>query len=210
MAVHVATYKEGESEPRYWDDPSPLTHKVSLDHYRRESARIFKLFQDTMPAGGEIVFIDYTLPVRTMMLERYPELRLPSGPFDLDTPLPPPPEHVDWASLETNVIPVSTEPSKEEENPSRSSTPSPGVDRPTSPSGIDGILASGSSTPRSDPAPLPLEESEPGSDAPPTWHDIALSIGAEFMRTIRNETYEQLGYTLSAGIARNKMLAKVC
>ncbi|KAG9123491.1 DNA-directed DNA polymerase eta rad30, partial [Ceratobasidium sp. 392] len=206
MAVHVATYKEGESEPRYWDDPSPLTHKVSLDHYRRESARIFKLFQDTMPAGGEIVFIDYTVPVRTAMLERYPELELPSGPFDLDTPLPPPPEHVDWTSLETNVIPVSAELPKDEKNNSRPVTPTPGADPSST---IDNILSSGPSTPRSDSTPLPSEEPEPGSDAPPTWHDIALSIGAEFMRTIRDETCKQLGYTLSAGIARNKMLAKL-
>jgi DNA polymerase eta len=26
--VHVATYKEGEAEPGYWDDPDTLTHKV--------------------------------------------------------------------------------------------------------------------------------------------------------------------------------------
>ncbi|KAG8700469.1 DNA-directed DNA polymerase eta rad30 [Ceratobasidium sp. 394] len=216
MAVHVATYKEGESEPRYWDDPSPLTHKVSLDHYRRESARIFKLFQDTMPTGGEIekasideVFIDYTLPVRAIMLERYPELGLPSGPFDLDTSLPQPPERIDWTSLETNVIPASTELAKDETTTSRPSTPISGIDSPPSPSGVDGDLPPRSCTPQSGATPLPPEEPEPGSHAPPTWHDVALSIGAELMRTIREETYEKLGYTLSAGIARNKMLAKL-
>ncbi|KAG8745125.1 DNA-directed DNA polymerase eta rad30 [Ceratobasidium sp. 414] len=209
MAVHVATYKEGESEPRYWDDPSPLTHKVSLDHYRRESSRIFKLFQDTMPAGGEIVFIDYTLPVRSVMLERYPELRLPSGPFDLDTPLPQPPGYIDWASLETNVISASTELSKGETSTSRPSTPTPGANPPSSPLGVDSILAFGSSMSHPDSTLSQPEEPEPESDAPPTWHDIALSIGAEFMRAIRKETCEKLGYTLSAGIARNKMLAKL-
>ncbi|QRV89435.1 DNA repair protein REV1 [Ceratobasidium sp. AG-Ba] len=223
MAVHVATYKEGESEPRYWDDPSPLTHKVSLDHYRRESAQIFKLFQDMMPAGGEIekasideVFVDYTIPVRALMLERYPQLQLPSGPFDLDTPLPPPPEHIDWISLETNVIPARSEPPKNE-TASRPATPALDTDRTSSPGAIDGALASGSSTPRSDhdslvlpkTEPEPETEIEPGNDAPPTWHDVALSIGAELMRATRKETYEKLGYTLSAGIARNKMLAKL-
>jgi hypothetical protein len=29
MAVHVATYKEGDSEPQYWENPSSATHKVS-------------------------------------------------------------------------------------------------------------------------------------------------------------------------------------
>lgn len=29
VVVHVATYKEGEKEPGYWDNPDTLTHKVS-------------------------------------------------------------------------------------------------------------------------------------------------------------------------------------
>lgn len=28
--VHVATYKEGEKEPGYWENPDTLTHKVRL------------------------------------------------------------------------------------------------------------------------------------------------------------------------------------
>lgn len=28
--VHVATYREGEAEPGYWDNPDTLTHKVIL------------------------------------------------------------------------------------------------------------------------------------------------------------------------------------
>lgn len=30
VAVHVATYKEGEKEPGYWDNPDTLTHKVGI------------------------------------------------------------------------------------------------------------------------------------------------------------------------------------
>lgn len=30
MVVHVATYKEGESEPGYWEDVDTNTHKVSI------------------------------------------------------------------------------------------------------------------------------------------------------------------------------------
>ncbi|CCO30498.1 DNA polymerase eta subunit [Rhizoctonia solani AG-1 IB] len=129
MAVHVATYKEGDGEPQYWDDPSPTTHKVSLDHYRRESSRVFQLFQDMMPAGGEM----------------------------------------------------------DNDDASRSRTP------PVA----------------SEPASDTIEPPEIGSDAPLTWHDVALSIAAELMRDIRQATFEKLGYTLSAGIARNKMLAKL-
>ena len=32
--VHVATLAEGDSEPRYHQNPSKATHKVSLDFYR--------------------------------------------------------------------------------------------------------------------------------------------------------------------------------
>ncbi|KAF8604519.1 DNA/RNA polymerase [Ceratobasidium sp. AG-I] len=230
MAVHVATYKEGDNEPHYWDDPSPTSHKVSLDHYRRESAKIFQLFQDMIPAGGEIekasideVFIDYTIPARNLLLERYPQLALPPGPFDLDTPLPPPPDRIDWTAIETNVIPVASELPKEEASVPKPNTSVPHEDVPSSPSGIEGVLASGDSTPHSISEPLPEDEAEieagvepepepeivPGSDAPPTWHDVALSIGAELMRETRVETFRKLGYTLSAGIARNKMLAKL-
>ena len=35
--VHVATYKEGEAEPGYWENPDTLTHKVS--QHRNESTK---------------------------------------------------------------------------------------------------------------------------------------------------------------------------
>ncbi|CAE6479132.1 unnamed protein product [Rhizoctonia solani] len=229
MSVHVATYKEGDNEPQYWQDPSPATHKVSLDHYRRESSRVFQLFQDMMPAGGEMekasidegtyilpaytplhlfknstVFIDYTIPVRVVMLERYPELRIPDGPFDLDTPLPAPPAQIDWARLNAHVIPVTNDSSADKDKPTRPSTPF--LTNEATSNTMDNTPSS--PVPVSPDSPL-ADLAEVGSDAPPTWHDVALSIAAEFMRDIRQATFEKLGYTLSAGIARNKMLAKL-
>jgi DNA polymerase eta len=32
MVVHVATYKEGEKEPGYWDNVDTMTHKVGLSY----------------------------------------------------------------------------------------------------------------------------------------------------------------------------------
>jgi DNA polymerase eta len=71
------------------------------------------------------------------------------------------------------------------------------------------------------PAPEP-SESEPGAEqdgvahdpgkeeeAQTTWADYAFSIGAEMTQEIRDEVRNTLGYTTSAGIARNKVLAKV-
>ncbi|KAH7341877.1 hypothetical protein B0J17DRAFT_648396 [Rhizoctonia solani] len=180
MAVHVATYKEGDNEPQYWEDPSPTTHKVSLDHYRRESSRVFQLFQDMMPAGGEMekasideVFIDYTIPVRVAMLERYPELRIPDGPFDLDTLLPVPPAKIDWAELNTHVIPVTSDSPTNKSEALRPITPSLGIETVLDARGDVPLSSSGPPSPDMPSADL----TEVGSDAPPTWHDAENFLG---------------------------------
>jgi DNA polymerase eta len=70
MVVHVATYKEGDPEPGYWENPDTKTHKVgstfeltrgantrlqvSLDLYRRESSRVHNAFKESLPAGAEL------------------------------------------------------------------------------------------------------------------------------------------------------------
>ena len=41
---------------------------------------------------------------------------------------------------------------------------------------------------------LPVRRPEPA----PSWHDVALSIGAELMNTLRNTVKTTLGYTMSA------------
>lgn len=43
----------------------------------------------------------------------------------------------------------------------------------------------------------------------PDWDDIALNIGSEIIRSIRKEVFSHLQYTCSAGVARNKSLAKL-
>ncbi|KAL4062234.1 hypothetical protein J3A83DRAFT_4146174 [Scleroderma citrinum] len=176
VAVHVATYKEGEKEPGYWDNVDTRTHKVSLDLYRRESSKIINVFKQTLP-NGEIekasideAFIDLTRPVREKLLERYPHLATvpEDAPDGADSPLPPPPL-INWDQLGV-LIPL---------------TPQDEVSAQDELSNVE----SGYST---------------------TWHDVALSIGAELMAQVREEVSKQLGYTTSAGIARNKFLAKLC
>jgi DNA polymerase eta len=46
-------------------------------------------------------------------------------------------------------------------------------------------------------------------DDDPDWDDIALLIGSEIVRAVRAAIREKLKYTCSAGIAQNKMLAKL-
>ncbi|KAG8970256.1 DNA-directed DNA polymerase eta rad30 [Tulasnella sp. 419] len=190
ILVHVATYKEGESEAGYHDDPNPSTHKVSLDHYRRESTRILNVHQEMMPAGGEVekasideAFFDFTIPVKEAILARYPHLsQVPEdSPEGLDTPLPPAPE-ISWDGLGNLVFAEDTSQSESE----------------------DAELAQGST---SDANTGTMENHKENSKS--TWHDVALSIGAEFMMKMRMEVKTRLGYTTSAGIARNKMLAKL-
>lgn len=41
------------------------------------------------------------------------------------------------------------------------------------------------------------------------WDDVALSIGAELVQSLRDEIYKHLRYTCSAGVACNKILAKL-
>ena len=41
------------------------------------------------------------------------------------------------------------------------------------------------------------------------WDDVAMLIGSEIVRDLREEVWQRLHYTCSAGIARNKMLSKL-
>lgn len=161
--------------------------KVSLDHYRRESMKILRMFQEGLP-GGEIgsilcvlqsrppthvyleriekasideAFIDFTRPVREEILRRYPYLAEvpPDAPRGIDSPLPNPPP-ISWHGLGTVI----------EVNPSPSDTPAVGLEG------------------------LGLDE----DDASTTWHDVALSIAAELMGRVRGDVYRTLGYSTSA------------
>ncbi len=53
-----------------------------------------------------------------------------------------------------------------------------------------------------------LDESETEDDDP-DWDDIAILIGSEIVRSVRAAIRERLKYTCSAGIARNKTIAKL-
>jgi len=46
-------------------------------------------------------------------------------------------------------------------------------------------------------------------DDDPDWDDVVMSIASETVRDIRKKVYERLQYTCSAGVARNKMVAKL-
>nr|VWP00898.1 3-isopropylmalate dehydrogenase (3-IPM-DH) (IMDH) (EC (Beta-IPM dehydrogenase) [Ganoderma boninense] len=238
VVVHVATYKEGEPEPGYWENPDTRTHKVSLDHYRRESMKIIQMFKEGLPDGevGECLlshffealrvgrgqgqeellwpdvllgsekasideaFIDFTRPVREEMLRRYPHLAsVPAdAPNGLDTPLPPPPP-ISWKGKGT-IVPVV--PPKEEQK--KEDVKSPDGESSVEDESSAAEVASNASEPDGE-----VEEDAVAEDDEETsWHDVALSIAGELMMRIREDIRTKLGYTTSAGLARNKFLAK--
>lgn len=53
---------------------------------------------------------------------------------------------------------------------------------------------------------LDVDETE---DDDPDWDDISILIGSEIVRRVRHAVRENLRYTCSAGVAQNKMLAKL-
>ncbi|KAI9372568.1 hypothetical protein BJX61DRAFT_436761 [Aspergillus egyptiacus] len=55
---------------------------------------------------------------------------------------------------------------------------------------------------------IDLDENETEVDDP-DWDDIAMLIGAEIVRSVRTAVWNTLSYTCSAGIAKNKMMAKL-
>ncbi|KAG9049339.1 DNA-directed DNA polymerase eta rad30 [Tulasnella sp. UAMH 9824] len=188
ILVHVATFKEGESEPGYWENPDVNTHKVSLDHYRRESMKILNLHRECMDPTVEVekasideAFFDFTVPVKKAILDRFPDLASPpsDAPLGLDTPLPPPPD-ISWEGV-GNLVPINPKNPDEKEEPP---------------------------LPTASTSAQPADSEETDENHVTTWQDVALSIGAEFMMKSRMEVKHRLGYTTSAGIARNKMLAK--
>lgn len=105
----------------------------------------------------------------------------------LDTPLPPPPSSIEWNPF-TNLIPIHLE-SQITADPDPEST----LEAANSP-----------------PAFLePCQEPDQTSEGQVTWHDVALNIATDMLWKAREAIRNALGYTTSAGLARNKFLAKV-
>lgn len=167
ICQHVATWREGDDKWAYRDDSFEHIHtdKVSLDPYRLESRKSLALVKEILPAPPaqrvekasiDEVFLDLSVQIHGILLERYPELR--HAPYDdLTEFLPlPPTTALNWEA--------------------------------------DGLID------------LDDDQTE---DEDPDWDDVVMNIGSEIVRDVRKTIKERLKYTCSAGIARNKMMAKL-
>ncbi|KAF9939767.1 DNA-directed DNA polymerase eta rad30 [Modicella reniformis] len=75
VCAHVATLGPGDSQPDYYPSPSRYTHKVSLDPYRKASAKIFTVFRrfstKYQKGGLDEVFMDVTDIANQRIMDRY-------------------------------------------------------------------------------------------------------------------------------------------
>ncbi|KAG0366742.1 DNA-directed DNA polymerase eta rad30 [Mortierella sp. AD032] len=75
VCAHVATLGPGDSQPDYYPSPSRYTHKVSLDPYRKASAKIFNVFRKFtakhQKGGLDEVFMDVTEVVNQRIIDEY-------------------------------------------------------------------------------------------------------------------------------------------
>lgn len=167
VVQHVATWREGDPNWAYRSDVLQhlKTDKAALDPYRKESRKAFDLIKSKLPvspcqrvekASIDEVFLDLSLQVYELMIERFPQLSKDVSDGELDLAMPMPPTTIlDWA--DNSLIPADVD----------------------------------------------VESRDPD------WDDVALSIAAEIVHHIREDVHNTLNYTCSAGIANNKVLAKL-
>lgn len=182
---HVATFREGEGGRwAYRDDAfrNIKTDKVSLDPYRAESRKILKTMEDEL-ARWAADGTDDELHRQTQGLSATVEKAGIDEVF------------VDLSPL---VFAVLLQRYPELRRGSQDDLRDAELPRPPTTAlhwSIEDCL-------------VDLDQHEMEEDDP-DWDDIAMQIGSEIVRTVRNAVWEMLSYTCSAGLARNKMLAKL-
>lgn len=192
VLVHVATYAQGDHKPAYHPDPKYATHKVSLKPYREASAKIFNIIERFIPQSQGVV-------ERASVDEAYAELtdivnKRIAAKFVaiMDEPNGVQRATETWDALES-----------EEDGPQviwGAETFVVGLGEP------DPNFALGSSSPPRTGSSQPVQEATRRTRG---WHDMQLNEGAALTLEIRRAIRRELGYTCSAGIASNKMLAKL-
>ncbi|OJD19328.1 hypothetical protein AJ78_00687 [Emergomyces pasteurianus Ep9510] len=195
ITQHVATFREGEgADWGYRDDAADCvtTDKVSLEPYRMESRRILEVIKAALSEWAEGVTRDVGGGVGEMakggvLNERQQLVRVEKAGIDE--------VFVDLSALVYETLleryPLLRE--GEMKRDMNETLPRP----PTT------VLEWGKEDMLVD---LDVGEAE---EDDPDWDDVCMLIGADVVRSVRVAIWERLKYTCSAGIARNKMMAKL-
>ncbi|PLB37957.1 DNA-directed DNA polymerase eta [Aspergillus candidus] len=180
---HVATFREGEGGKwAYRDDAFKrvATDKVCLDPYRAESRKILKVMKEELSRWHESVVGGGDGP-------HVPEAGLEKASVDE--------VFMDLSSLVYGVLlqrnpELRMESHQDERVAALPRPPTTAVEWNQADCLVD------------------LDEAETELEDP-DWDDIAMVIGAEIVRSVRAAVWDRLQYTCSAGVARNKMMAKL-
>lgn len=192
---HVATFREGQGVNwAYRDDAAShgSTDKVSLDPYRNESRTIMAVMRDALAVWAEKV--DQRGPGEKKAgangwKEYGHMLKFEKGSIDE--------AYIDLSALVHATL-LYRQPDLQETEPKengKTRLPLPLLDFDYGPS---------------DNCVVDSEKNESADDDESVdWDDVAINIGAEIVKFVRQTVFERLRYTCSGGIARNKMLAKI-
>lgn len=184
---HVATFREGEGGKwAYRDDAfhKMSTDKVCLDPYRAESRKILKVMKEELARWHEGLINSETglgpqFQIQPAALEK----------ASVDEVF------VDLSPLVYGLLLQRYPELRAETQSDDRVTPLP---RPPTTAlewdPEDGLID--------------LDKNETEFDDP-DWDDVAMLLGAELVRSLRNAVWQVLSYTCSAGVARNKMMAKL-
>lgn len=193
IPLHTAVFRKGEN---FWrnvnscnpnDFPSPATHKVSLDPYRRESRKMQRIFRANCKtvekASVDESFFDLGYEVYRKAIELFPQLRdIVNNNENSQDNLPPIPNE-----LPEELCKIR------------------GVFMPT----LEELETLGDQS-QNNSQEVQLEKENPHLQLIfNDWDDIFILIGSLITLDIRKKVDGALGYTTSCGVARVKTLAKL-
>ncbi|KAM9926374.1 hypothetical protein OXX80_010595 [Metschnikowia pulcherrima] len=188
---HAAVFKKGETHWQYLDGPpNQALHKVSLDPYRRESRKVFKILSRECDlvekASVDECYMDLGRLVYGKVAKLFPFL-LELGPEDDLPPVPEKlPEELRW---EGKVIPTNEEESDKNDNALQMNYTK--TREKKSISIKDGMTSNDDFVTIAD------------------WDDVCSLIGSQYLYKIRQEVFKELKYTTSGGLATTKTVAKL-
>ncbi|KAE8377209.1 hypothetical protein BDV26DRAFT_264130 [Aspergillus bertholletiae] len=184
---HVATFREGEGGKWAYREDSYNhinTDKVSLDPYRAESRKILKTMKEELSKWyTDLVDEERGLGLHAQIQQASVEK---AGIDEVFIDLSP----LVYGDLLRRYPELRNEPDGDDRITPLPCPPTTALEWNEGDCLVD------------------LDEIETEVDDP-DWDDVAMLIGSEIVRAVRTAVWEKLNYTCSAGIAKNKMMAKL-